>query len=483
MSGNMHIAVALLSSLLLAACGGKEVKEPSGTDARSLSFDTQAVDLPYTGGHFELRVTANFEYEVSIQADWIRENTGMSTALVRYFEADENGYSTVREGEIRITDAHDRYYSKSVKVTQAANPVSKVTLSIVDKDATPETKALLANLWAIADKGWMFGHHDDLWYGRYWYDEPGNSDTKAVCGDYPAVFSVDFAEIMDNRHGSSANDIRRRVILEARERGEVIIACAHLNNPKTGGDSWDNSSDQVVKEILTPGSATRTKYLGWLDNCAEFANNLKDARGNLIPIIFRPYHEHTQGWSWWGSSCTTDADFVAFWQFTITYLRDTKGVHNFLYAVSPQMDASYGSNTRSRLLFRWPGDEWVDFIGMDCYHGLNNNAFMSNLEALEEVSKDKKKPCGVTEDGVESFTQTNYWSNYVAAPLSGRRISMVTMWRNKYVGNNESDKHFYSVYPGHPSEEDFRKVYALPESLFSKDLPDMYTLPLGYEIK
>jgi hypothetical protein len=57
------------------------------------------------------------------------------------------------------------------------------------------------------------------------------------------------------------------------------------------------------------------------------------------------------------------------------------------------------------------------------------------------------------------------------------------MWRNKYVGNNESDKHYYSVYPGHPSEDDFRKMYADPRSLFSRDLPDMYTLPEGYEIK
>jgi mannan endo-1,4-beta-mannosidase len=36
---------------------------------------------------------------------------------------------------------------------------------------------------------------------------------------------------------------------------------------------------------------------------------------------------------------------------------------------------------------------------MDCYHGTKENAFTSNLEALSAVSKDKKKPCGDTEDG------------------------------------------------------------------------------------
>ena len=101
-----------------------------------------------------------------------------------------------------------------------------VELSMVDKSATAETKALYARLWDIQQTGFMFGHHDDLFYGRKWYDVSGNSDTKEVCGDYPAVFSVDFAEIMDDRcEGNEANAVRKRCILEARRRGEVIIAC------------------------------------------------------------------------------------------------------------------------------------------------------------------------------------------------------------------------------------------------------------------
>ena len=480
-----HTFLTLLAftGALLSSCGKPDPVIPEPQDTRHMNFLKQQIDVDYGETAFSVQVDANFEYKVDIQADWIVTDPGRaSTSAVQYFVARKNESSAPRTATLRFADKNDRYYAKDVKVTQAGNPVQKVTLTIVDKDATPETKALYANLWAVAEKGWMFGHHDDLWYGRYWYDEAGNSDTKAVCGDYPGVFSVDFAEIMDNRYANSSNAIRRRVALEARERGEVILAVMHLNNPLTGGDSWDNSSNKVVSEILTNGTATRTKYLQWLDRLADFALNLKDARGNLVPVILRPYHEHTQGWSWWGSSCTTASEFVALWQFTVKYLRDTKGVHNFLYAVSPQMDEVY-QNTKDRLLYRWPGDEWVDFIGMDCYHGTNDAAFRSNLEALEALSLEKRKPCGVTEDGKESFTEVDFWTRHVLAPVGAHRISMVTMWRNKYVGNNESDKHYFSVYPGHPSEDDFRKMYDDPRSLFSRDLPDMYRLPEGYEIK
>lgn len=358
-----------------------------------------------------------------------------------------------------------------------------IELSLADKNATPETKALYANLWDIQKKGFMFGHHDDLWYGRKWYNEAGRSDTKEVCGDYPAVFSVDFGPIMDDRclteTGIRENAIRRRVILEAYERGEVIIACMHLDNPLTGGDSWDNSRNDVVKEILKEGSDTHNRFKGWLDRLAEFSLGLKGQRGEAVPVILRPFHEHTQTWSWWGSSCTTQNEFINLWHFTVNYLRDTKGIHSFIYAISPQMDSP---KTTNDFLYRWPGNDYVDFVGMDSYHGLNPTTLTINAHALSKFSKDIKKPCGITETGVEGIRYpdgspvTDYWTKQLLAPLVGQTISMVVMWRNAYDPAGEGS-HFFSVFKGHASENDFLKFYNDPRTFFSLDLPDMYSMP------
>ncbi len=366
------------------------------------------------------------------------------------------------------------------------NTNTHIDLSIVDKNATDETKALYSQLWKIAETGFMFGHHDDLIYGRKWYNEPGRSDTKDVCGDYPAVFSVDFAEVMDDRCDTSTYKIiLQRVIKESRVRGEVIMACCHLNNPITNGDSWDNTKTTVAKDIVTEGSKTNIRFKTWLDRLAAFAATLTDENGKLIPIIFRPFHEQSETWSWWGTSCTTQTEYINLWKFTVNYLRDTKGVHQFIYAISPQLDIA---KTKDDLLYRWPGDDYVDFIGMDCYQGNNTTAFMTNLRNLSLLSREKKKPCGVTETGIEGIknsagaVSTDFWTRTILAPFTGQRISMVVMWRNKY-DPTLSGSHFYSVFAGHASAPDFVTMYKSPLSLFSKDLPNMYLVADSVTVK
>ena len=351
-------------------------------------------------------------------------------------------------------------------------PEKTVTLSLADAHATAETKALYANLWALREKGWMFGHHDDLMYGRKWYGDEGGSDTKDVCGDYPGVYALDLSSLMDERSTTEVEDnaLRVKLMKQAYNRGMVVMACMHLNNPLTGGDSWDNSNNQVVAEILKTGSDTQKKFNGWLDKLATIASTLKGADGKVIPIIIRPFHEHTQTWSWWGKSCTTEQEFIALWKYFVDYMKNA-GVHSFIYAISPQMD---GNKTENDFLFRWPGDNYVDFIGMDCYQGINNNVFVNNLKVLSKLSADKKKPAGVTETGVEGFQKETYWIDNIAAPMAGRKMSLLCTWRNKYDPMG-TGTHYFSVFPGHVSEESFKTMYARSDTYFCQDLPPMYS--------
>ena len=349
----------------------------------------------------------------------------------------------------------------------------KTILKMVDPDATPETKALYANLWCIGLNGVMFGHHDYPSYGIGWKGDKDRSDVKDIVGSHPAVYSLDMAGI---------NDTKIRHIQEAYKRGGVCMLVWHQNNPLTEGPgkkypvgtARDNT--KVVDQILKEGSPMNLKYKARLDGVAEAFRKMVDEKGRPIPVIFRPLHEHTQTWNWWGSSATTEEEFIAFWRFIVSYLRDTQGIHNVIYAISPQMDAVY-EDTEGRLLFRWPGDEWVDFIGMDCYHGRNTRAFESNVKALVEVRELKHKPVGVTETGLENNHKADYWTQDVLRVLRGEPCAMVVAWRN------DNPRHAYGPYPSDVSAEDFKRFAADEWTLLERDLPDMYSMPKNVTVK
>ncbi len=335
-------------------------------------------------------------------------------------------------------------------------------VDLVDNKATRETKDLHAFLWDVQENNLtLFGHHDALAYGHGWRDRLGYSDVYSMVGEHPAVCSLDFGKI---EHNDSLNinripfDKMREIVQYAYKRGQIITFCWHVDNPKTYdknaaypvGTSWDNSDDDVVREVLTENSELNLLFKTWMDNLADYIYTLKDENGEPIPFIFRPWHEHTQTWNWWGRKCATDEEFVELWRFTVEYLRDVKGIHNMIYAISPQMDEVY-ENTQERLTFRWPGDEFVDFIGMDCYHGRNHAALKSNLETLSKLSKEKGKPFGITEMGIEGVTYDKYFTREVLPYITNSNPSLLIFWRN----DDESSNHHFLPYKGHPAEPDF----------------------------
>ena len=83
---------------------------------------------------------------------------------------------------------------------------------------------------------------------------------------------------------------------------------------------------------------------------------------------------------------------------------------------------------------------------------------------------------------LDGVPEKNYWTQQILTPATGQFVSMIVMWRNKY-DPSESESHFYSVFKGHASEKSFIKMYESPVSLFSADLPDMYTMAEGMNVK
>jgi mannan endo-1,4-beta-mannosidase len=342
-----------------------------------------------------------------------------------------------------------------------------------DKSATTETVNMLAGLKAATEKGIMFGHQDDLAYGIGWVWPNGESDVRRVASDYPAVYGMDLGHIeLDSpvNLDSVPFEDMRTFVKEIWARRGVISFSWHADNPLTDSSAWDISSDRVVASVL-PGGENHDKYKAWLDKVAAFFSSLTDEEGVTIPVIFRPYHEHTGSWFWWGQNlCTTD-EFVSLWRFTFTYLCEEKNLHNLLFAYSS------GSNIRDieQYLERYPGDDYTDLLGFDYYQaGMNGKeSFIREVDRVLGIvtgaASDHGKLPALTETGFEGLADSTWWTGTLWPAIKDHKISYVLVWRNAH----NIPGHFFAPYPDQASADDFIEFCNMPSTIFQKELTEL----------
>jgi mannan endo-1,4-beta-mannosidase len=346
----------------------------------------------------------------------------------------------------------------------------------IDKKATAETRALFSNLEKLSQGHALFGHQHATEYGHGWSGDADRSDVKSVCGSHPAVIGVDLSGVSGPRpEGIQKNlDALHKTVVETYDRGGVTTVSWHFNNPVSrGGFYWVDSLSLPAVRYIIPGGEAHATYKEILKRVAGWANSLKGKDGTLAPVIFRPYHEFDGGWFWWGSPHCTREEFISLWQFTVTYIRDSLGVHNFIYAFSP--DNKF--NTEAEYLERYPGDDWVDMVGMDDYGDMGRDKYdlataSKKLKIISDYAVKKGKLAAFTETGLESIPNPTWWTETLLKVMKtdDLKLAYVLVWRN----DSRSPTHYYAPFPGQVSVPDFMKFYDDPYTLFEKDLKKIY---------
>lgn len=351
-------------------------------------------------------------------------------------------------------------YSKSLIVVFLVFTVNK-THGQCNPQATLETKNLLKSLSTIWQIGIMLGHQDALAYGltetgqRWIATGTDYSDIHSITGQHPAVVGHDLGYIelkLDKNLDGVLFEHIRQSIIATYQRGGVNTVSWHPNNPldlsKTSWDSTENTIPAILNNV-----ENRDIYLGQLDVLAAFFKSLKTPDDLWVPVIFRPFHEHTGSWFWWGADYCTPEEYKEFWRLTVEYLQ-RKQVNNLLFCYSTDY-----FNDERHYLERYPGDDYVDILGFDAYHRNapeSNFDFISDVRrmgsVLKKLGQEKKKPWALTETGLEQVTESAWWSAVLLEAVKDSGLSYVLVWRN---GRPD---HYYAPYPSHPSSDDFKKV-------------------------
>jgi mannan endo-1,4-beta-mannosidase len=356
----------------------------------------------------------------------------------------------------------------------------------VDSKLTPETLRLLQSLRTPQRTGILFGHQNSTFYGldeftKLWKNDgtqnTDRSDVKTATGSHAALLGADIADTLHHdvnpKIPNNADEIRRNFQAAAR-RGQVVTLSWHAHDPINPDWDYDDFTQHQNKpelwDKLDPSKKDRRsrceailrdpkvneKFMKSLESMAGLFKSIKDDEGRPVPILFRPFHEQTGGWFWWGKGHCSEKDFADIWKLTVRTLRDKHEVHQLIYVYSPnQMKDTPGTYYQG-----YPGDEYVDVLALDAYHDLDTTAGAvktgQDLAWMVREARKKGKIAALSETGLESFRTGQWGGGPVGSPNpkwftenlgeafatdpDASDIAYVMVWRNG------SESHHY--FPG-----------------------------------
>lgn len=341
------------------------------------------------------------------------------------------------------------------------------SVAVMTVTATP-AEQLIHRLARLQKKGILIGHQDDPLYGHTWAWTEGRSDVKETCGSYPAVMGFELGWVEQDSLRSLDKVPFSRMVREAvaqHERGGIVTFSWHPMNPLNGKSAWDPEPNNVAS--LLPGGKDHAKLLLYLNRLIHFFHQLKTADGQPIPFIFRPWHEMSGAWFWWGKGSCTAEEYKKLYRFTHDYIQKA-GFSNIVWAYSPNYD---GPETLEKYLTYYPGNDYVDLLGMDLYDFDHNNKVYTEqvhnaMEVLTAAGRQQNKLIAFSETGAQQLPESEWFTQVLWPAINGYSICYVLFWRNAW----DNAKELYVSYPGHATASDFKKFTGYKRVLLQKNI-------------
>ncbi|MBP5260502.1 MAG: hypothetical protein J6Z43_00060 [Clostridiales bacterium] len=307
---------------------------------------------------------------------------------------------------------------------------------------------MLDTLRAYTDAGKiMLGHQNAGHIGISISKRDGtDSDIKQLTGRMPAVVGIDTLSFL-GYEGKMADLIK--IVKNLHRQGCIITLSSHMPNLVLGGPDtyYDYSPNDVTDDCghrIMPGGDLNGKFTRFLDMIVKFAGECIDLSGDPIPMIFRPFHECNGDWFWWGRPHLTDEEYIELYRYTVTYLEDA-GVKSFAYCYSPNGPV----RTQRDYMTRYPGDEYIDIIGLDFYHdrpAINEGFFADldkSLSIICKIAKSHHVIPALTEIGMRTLDSgvdyyeglapsgnPSNWFTDISSVLFSHKIAYILFWSN-----------------------------------------------------
>ena len=208
----------------------------------------------------------------------------------------------------------------------------------------------------------------------------------STSGKYPAAVGFDFMQATNYDKSNTwfplYNDALIDMAKELWESNGIPMFMWHWKDPTKATSSFGTDVSFSLKDAFTDESCTTwntssSLYKSMMEDIAVVANHLLDLQCEGVSVVWRPLHEASGAWFWWGASGANA--YKQLYKLLFDKLVNEYGLHNLIWVwTSCGNDADW-----------YPGDEYVDIVGRDMYV-TNHGSLATEFEALAKLVDGKK---------------------------------------------------------------------------------------------
>lgn len=265
---------------------------------------------------------------------------------------------------------------------------------------------------------------------------------RRLAGVAPVIVSEDLMDYSPSRIERGTKPKQTDQLLAHARAGHVVSALWHWNAPRglepdvadqAGAKSrkpWfrgfytDATTFDVAAALADEQGEDYRLLLRDIDAIAAELERLANAD---VPVLWRPLHEAEGGWFWWGAK--GPEPFKALWRLLHRRLTTHHGLHNLVWVFTGSAAADW-----------YPGDEYVDIVGLDAYPADLRDPLASDWAALRKAYGGRK-PLALTEFGgvpdIDAMQRAGIWWSYFLSWSGSKGLRRT-------------------------SDEELRRIYALP---------------------
>ncbi len=213
-----------------------------------------------------------------------------------------------------------------------------------------------------------------------------------LTGKYPAILGIDLMDYSPSRVAYGAQTNATDYALEWAHAGGIITLIWHWNAPKdliaSSAQPWWNGYNTEATTFDLYAALNGSDPEGYrllLRDIDAIAVQLKRLADEDIPVLWRPLHEASGGWFWWGNYGASN--YISLWRLMYDRLTNVHHLNNLIWVYNGQAADWY------------PGDDYVDIIAEDNYVGPYDYESLYNLFYKALSYTDSQKMIGLAENG------------------------------------------------------------------------------------